>query len=280
MQQQQQQVLQSPQPLPLPDVTGPLLQLSSSRPQSPMQLSTLRASSGYTDSDVHLSPASTASGSFPLQSLLSRTQQGSVLTTEDTNQFSNLLRSNQSAMQQATMLPGSAMVGRDSPVSSAWYSMRDSTTSDCAHPSSRMGRADSSPSSAPTYALSSNEPCQSGLTALPMQNPTYAVFRDNSQEQDQVQSDPRSHLLFGVSIDQMPNGAGGLGSRGFGKAKDNQARFAGGSLLPAPYCSSAGQDLPISPGIISHGSINDSQFMQRGFMAPVSSPQRSYTKVI
>ncbi|KAL3684899.1 hypothetical protein R1sor_002921 [Riccia sorocarpa] len=473
--QQQQQVLTSAQPLQLPDVTGPLLQLSSSRPQSPMELPPpMRASSGYTDSDVHISPASTAWGSFPLQSLLNRSQQGGTLPSEETNQLVNLLRNSSSLIQQAPLMSGSGMVNRETPVSTGWFPMRDSTVSDSqahssgrvsnpapvfpvssnepcqsvltqttllpgsgiinretpgsnpwfpmressvtdsqAHSSTRVGRGDSSSSPAPTFgavssnepsqsgltqatllpasgivgrepqmsspwfpmrespmsdsqahsssrigpgssssspaptfpvsnanepcqssltqaallpapgivgrdppgssswfsvresvvsdsqahsnprigrgdssssaaqtfALSSNEPCQSGLTALPMQSSPFGAFRDSSQDQDQVQSDPRNHFLFGVSIDQMPNGVAGLGPRAFGKAKDAQARFAGGNLFPPPYCSSAGPDLPVSPGILPHGSLDDNGLMQRGFMPPVTSPQRSYTKV-
>lgn len=149
---------------------------------------------------------------------------------------------------------------------------------------SRIGRSDTSPTSGNTF-IPPCESVQSGLAPLPMQSSPFTAFRDSAQDQEQVQSDPRSHLLFGVSIDQPligSNGAGALAPRGgLVKGKDAQNRFGGASLLPAPF-SSAGPEMPMSPGIMS--TLDDNSFMTRGSsgwpMLPAAPPVRTFTKVV
>jgi hypothetical protein len=216
-QQQQQQLSippqqqQQPQHLQLPEVNGAsMIPMSGSRPQSPMQLPSMRASS-YTESDLHLSPAPSSTGSFgnPMQTMLGRTQQSNVIAGEDSSQFSGLLRTNQNAMQQTLMLPATSLP-RDPQVSNQWFpALRDAKLTDAPGLStgSRIGRADPSQASATSFI----PPCdasQSGLAPLPIQSAPFTAFRD-SKEQEQVQPDPRSHLLFGVSIDQPLVGPGG-----------------------------------------------------------------------
>lgn len=105
-QQQSQQLMQQ-----MNDTPGPLLQLSSSRPQSPMDLgSSIRTPSNYSESDLHMATSPSMSGSFSLQGMLGRTQTSGPLSPGDSTQYANMLRSNQSALQACGTMQGSPQV--------------------------------------------------------------------------------------------------------------------------------------------------------------------------
>jgi hypothetical protein len=64
------------------NASGPVLQLSSSRPQSPLAVGVSMAQcSGYSEGDIHMTSSPSASGSFPLHSMLGRTHLGCEWST-------------------------------------------------------------------------------------------------------------------------------------------------------------------------------------------------------
>lgn len=77
------------------NASGPVLQLSSSRPQSPLTVGVNMAQcSGYSEGDIHMVSSPSASGSFPLHSMLGRTHLGS-----ENGQLTHMMRSSHNAQQ-------------------------------------------------------------------------------------------------------------------------------------------------------------------------------------
>ena len=77
------------------DASGPHLQLSSSRPQSPLEVGVnMPQCSGYSEGDIHMVSSPSASGSFPLHSMLGRTHLGC-----DSGQLTQVNRPTLSAQQ-------------------------------------------------------------------------------------------------------------------------------------------------------------------------------------
>ena len=86
------------------NASGPLLQLSSSRPQSPLPAGVNTAQcSGYSEGDIHVASSPSASGSFPLHSMLGRTHLGC-----ESGQLTHMMRPSHSAQQGR---PGSVIHG-------------------------------------------------------------------------------------------------------------------------------------------------------------------------
>ncbi|KAG0627423.1 hypothetical protein M758_2G199800 [Ceratodon purpureus] len=255
------------------DGSGPLLQLSSSRPQSPLEVGVnMPQCSGYSEGDIHMASSPSASGSFPLHSMLGRTHLGC-----ESGQLTHLMRTPQVAPQtQSVPVVHGASVVREPQVSSSWYSHnRESNQHDV---STRMNQLDTSPTSRVSGSFSFSQQSegngQSGLTGMPVPASSF-MYRDN-QEQDSVQSD--RHFLFGVSIDQQPlvgtNSVASLHPHAVIKNKDPQSRFQGNNLS---YCPSASPDISTMNGVV----LDDNEMFNKGATwAGVSpAPMRTFTKV-
>lgn len=255
------------------DAAGPLLQLSSSRPQSPLNMPQC---SGYSEGDIHMASSPSASGSFPLHSMLNRTHLGC-----DTGQLTHLMRPTQSPQhsQSRPIIHGPASVVREPQVSSSWYSHNRDPGHDV---STRMSHLDTSPTSRVSGSFSFSQQSegngQSGLTGMPVPGSSF-MYRDNNQEQDSVQSD--RHLLFGVSIDQQPlvggtNSVASLHPQAFSKNKD---RFPGNNntMLQGSFCPSASPDISTMNSV----GLDDNEMFQKGASWPAMSPAptRTFTKV-
>jgi hypothetical protein len=112
---------------------------------------------------------------------------------------------------------------------------------------------------------------QQGLGHLPPYG-----FRNNDQDSDQLQAD-RSHLLFGVSIDQPLVGSNGLVPHTYGKTKD----VTGNNMLPVAYGPPATPD-STSTGLMSGEGLDENGLFQRNTGWPAiatATPLRSFTKV-
>lgn len=119
---------------------------------------------------------------------------------------------------------------------------------------------------------------QSNESALPQglgHLPPYG-FRNNDQDSDQLQAD-RSHLLFGVSIDQPLVGSSTVVPHTYGKAKD----VTGNNMLSAAYGPPTTPD-SLSNGLMSSEGLDENGLFQRnpGWSAmPAATPLRTFTKV-
>ncbi|XP_024401004.1 auxin response factor 6 [Physcomitrium patens] len=260
------------------EACGPLLQLSSSRPQSPLEVGmNMPQCSGYSEEDIQMASSPSASGSYPLHSMLGRTHLGC-----ETGQVGLMMRPTQNAQQSQSgpILHGGSTIGHEPQVSSSWYpSNRDPNQHDV---SARMNQLDTSPTSRVSGSFSLSQQSegngQSGLTGMPVPASSF-MFRESGQEQDSVQSD--RHLLFGVSIEQQPLGASNpvasIHSQSYPKNKDVHNRFSGNNMLQGSYCSSTMPDISTMNGV----GLDENGMCQRGApwatMSPA--PVRTFTKV-
>lgn len=107
-QQQNQQFMQS-----ISDAPGPLLQLASSRPQSPLDVG-VNMPQVYSEADVHMQSRS-VSGNLPLHSMLGRTHIGCSISPSESGSLNNGLRPNQSSQQSqsGSILQGASVVARE-----------------------------------------------------------------------------------------------------------------------------------------------------------------------
>ena len=108
--QTQQQSQHNQQLMPqMNDVPGPLLQLSTTQTQASIDMgSTIRPSSSYSESELHMSSPSPRA--FSMQGLMSRAQGNVPVSSADGNQFSNLMRPNQNGLQPCGVMAGSNQV--------------------------------------------------------------------------------------------------------------------------------------------------------------------------
>ncbi|CAK9258549.1 unnamed protein product [Sphagnum jensenii] len=259
------------------DAPGPLLELSFSGPQAQMDLGCpMRPTTSYCESDLQMG------ASFSLQGMLGRSQTSSPIS--ENNQFFNMLRPSQSAMQ-------TPIHGMNIMVSSPWFStMQNQNQSDPQQPmvTSRLSQVDTSPSSQMTGPFthpqhSSEVNVQAGLAELPP-----LPFRDNDQDADQLQAD-RSRLLFGFPIDQPNAGssASPLSSRASEKTnKEQQQNIYSGSsnILQGSFCPPATSDPPtMASGVnIATGGLDDGGLYQRSdawVSMQAAPPLRTFTKV-
>ncbi|XP_073389669.1 auxin response factor 6 isoform X2 [Physcomitrium patens] len=238
------------------DVPGPLLQLSTT--QASMDLgSSVRPSSSYSDSEIHL--PSPSSRSFSIQGMMGRTLGNVPTNSGDGNQFPSLMRPNQTGLSPCGLIAGNHQ--------NPSQAESQSTASPRLH-RVEVPNGGGVPGS---YGFTQHgEPdVQPSLEHLP----TYG-FRSNGAESDQLQTD-RSHLLFGVPIDQPLGTSSGLPSPNFGKAKD----LSGNTMLPGSFCSPA---TPGDSGIMPSERIDDNVMLPRGVGWPTvqpAPPVRSFTKV-
>lgn len=124
-----------------------------------------------------------------------------------------------------------------------------------------------------SFALPQNNESalQQGLGHLPPYG-----FRNNDQDSDQLHAD-RSHLLFGVPIDQPLVGSSGLVPHTYGKTKD----VTGNNMLPVAYGPPATPD-SMNTSLMSGEGLDENGLFQRntGWPAiPTAAPLRSFTKV-
>lgn len=276
MQQHQQLHQQPQQSLQLSDATVPLLQLSSSRPQSPIALQTMRAGAAYPDSDQQLS-AAPSSGQLPLSSMLGRLQTAALLSGDDSGQYASIFRSSQSLQQPSSVLSVSNLVSRDAQVNPSWFtSLRDHNQGEPQVVNGRLPRVDTVTD---PYSVASGESSgQAGLPTLPIV-PSSFGYRDNPQDQDHGHPDPRSRLLFGVSIESPLLGSNAASlPRAYGK--ESQHRFPGAALVGGIYGAASAPDHPLSSAMLSSGGVEEGGLLQRSSNWPqVQTPLRTFTKV-
>lgn len=101
-------------------------------------------------------------------------------------------------------------------------------------------------------------------------------FRSNDQDSDQLQAD-RSHLLFGMSIDQPLGGSSVVSPQSYRKSKDD----TGNNMLLTAYGPLVTPD-SMNNGILSGEGLDGNGLFQRnsGWPAmPVAIPPRTFTKV-
>ncbi|XP_073394625.1 auxin response factor 6 isoform X4 [Physcomitrium patens] len=235
----------------IPNTAGPVLQLSSSRPESPLDVGMNMAQcSGYSESDTHMTSSAYTPGSYPLHSMLGRTHLGC-----ENGQMTYMMRPTQSAQQSQ---PESIIHGG---------SVREPQLD--TSPTSRV-------SSCFPFPQESQVNGQSGLTGLPVPTSSF-VYRENGQEQDSVQSD--RHLLFGVSIEQPLVGSNSVTSlqpHAFAKSKDPQSRFSGNTVLQGSYYPSGNADIPTMNGV---GLDENGIFMRNASWSAMAPTSRTFTKV-
>lgn len=258
----------------IPNTAGPVLQLSSSRPESPLDVGMNMAQcSGYSESDTHMTSSAYTPGSYPLHSMLGRTHLGC-----ENGQMTYMMRPTQSAQQSQpeSIIHGGSV--REPQFSSSWYpSNRDTSEHDV---SARMNQLDTSPTSRVSscfpFPQESQVNGQSGLTGLPVPTSSF-VYQENGQEQDSVQSD--RHLLFGVSIEQPLVGSNSVTSlqpHAFAKSKDPQSRFSGNTVLQGSYYPSGNADIPTMNGV---GLDENGIFMRNASWSAMAPTSRTFTKV-
>lgn len=179
-------------------------------------------------------------------------------------------------------------MARDPQVSSPWVSTLQSPTQSDTQPvvTSRLGRMDNSASSGVPGAF--GEPgLHRGLAGLPA---AAFGYRDIGHDHpDQQHPGDRSHLLFGVSIDQPLVGStvtASLESRSFGKCKDPQNGFSSSTMIPGgPFCALDAPELsglhsgiPGSATTLDEDVLNFQRNSTWGQAAPPTS-MRTFTKV-
>jgi hypothetical protein len=270
VQQQQSQFMQN-----ISDAPGPLLQLASSRPQSPLDVG-VNMPQVYSEADIHM-PSRSVSGTVALHSMLGRTHIGCSISPSESGPLNNVMRPNQSSQQSqsGSILQGGSVVAREPQVSSQpWFQpIRDQVQPDVV---SRIGHLETSPTSRVSSSFSLPQQSEQSLTGIPLPSSSF-IYRDNGQEQDSVQSD--RHFLFGVSIDQPlgANPATNLHTHAFAKNKDTQSRYTGNPMLQGQYCPPATPDLPAMNAV----GLDESGMFQRNPSWPgmPPAPQRTFIKV-
>ena len=107
-QQQNQQFMQN-----ISDAPGPLLQLASSRPQSPLDVG-VNMPQVYSEADIHM-PSRSVSGTVPLHSMLGRTHIGCSMNPSESGPLNNIMRPNPSSQQSqsGSILQGASVVARE-----------------------------------------------------------------------------------------------------------------------------------------------------------------------
>lgn len=108
-QQQSQQFMQN-----ISDAPGPLLQLASSRPQSPLGVGVNMPQVYNSEADMHM-PSRSVSGTVALHSMLGRTHIGCSISPSESGQINNVMRPNQSSQQSqsGSILQGASVVARE-----------------------------------------------------------------------------------------------------------------------------------------------------------------------
>lgn len=111
VQQQSQQFMHN-----ISDAPGPLLQLASSRPQSPLDVG-VNMPQVYSEADIHMQSRS-VSGNLPLHSMLGRTHLGCPISPSESGPLNNVIRTNQSSQQSqsGSILQGASVVAREAQV--------------------------------------------------------------------------------------------------------------------------------------------------------------------
>ena len=112
--QQQSQLNQQLMPQ-MNEVPGPLLQLSTTQTQTSIDMgNTVRPSSSYSDSELHMSSPSPRA--FSMQGMISRAQGNGPESSPDGNQFPSLMRPNQNSLQPCGTMTGSNQVSLGNPL--------------------------------------------------------------------------------------------------------------------------------------------------------------------
>jgi hypothetical protein len=257
------------------DAPGPRLQLSFSGPQSQMDLGcSVRPAADYCESDLQM-----GSSSFSLQGMLGRVQPSNPIS--ENNQFFNILQPSQRPIQ----IQASDLLVQDSQVSLPWFpAMQNQIQTDPQlMATARLGQVDTAPSSQVVGALTHLQNHEVNAQAGLVEHPPLG-FSENDQDAEQLQAD-RSHLLFGVPIDQPLTASASLTSRTFEKTKEQQNGFSGSSnVLQGSLCPRTTPDLPTIPsGVISSGSLDDNGLYQQNSDAWPSMqsapPLRTFVKV-
>ncbi|KAG0628427.1 hypothetical protein M758_1G025600 [Ceratodon purpureus] len=247
------------------NIPGPFLQLSTSQTQTADLGNPVRSSSNYRESGLHMASTMTPN-SFALQEMMGRTPTSAPINSTEASQLASLMRiTNQNGLQPCGTSQGSIQVP------TPWFPSQSDPEP---LTSSQLTRVEASSGGiAGSFALPQNNDTalQQGLRHLPPYG-----FRNNDQDSDQLHPD-RSHLLFGVPIDQPLDGSSGLVPHTYGKAKD----VTGNNVHPVAYGPPATPD-SMNTGLISSEGLDENGLFPRntGWSAiPHATPLRSFTKV-
>ncbi|KAJ7545932.1 hypothetical protein O6H91_08G016700 [Diphasiastrum complanatum] len=282
----QTQISQLPQQqmLQLPNMQSSSMQFTSNGSQTSLALpASAKATSGLLEANMNMS--SLSSGTIPLHNFPSRINSGAFMPSEN-GQYPSILRSSQSlAPQQTGIFTGTAVGIQDSQVSNVWNSsVRESMPSD-SHPilSPQIRGMDVARTQPGAFTLPRTDPPgQVNPGTSPLQS-TSILFKDTPQEPEPLSSDARSHLLFGVNIDNPLDISGTTSWSGgnFSKQKELQNGFLSGTLFSSS-CSNSGSDMQqMNSGIVANASLDDNGFLQQPANWPQMQPApvRTFTKV-
>nr|XP_024366632.1 auxin response factor 6-like isoform X1 [Physcomitrium patens]XP_024366633.1 auxin response factor 6-like isoform X1 [Physcomitrium patens]XP_024366635.1 auxin response factor 6-like isoform X1 [Physcomitrium patens]PNR27047.1 hypothetical protein PHYPA_030528 [Physcomitrium patens] len=247
------------------DIPGPLLQLTTSQTQTVDLANPVGPSSSYRESDMHMTSPTTMSNSLALQGMMRRASTSATLSFSEGNQITSLMRKSHNGLQPYGTVQGVIQA------STSWFSNQSDSQ---ALISSQQSRVEASSGGVPeSYALPQNN--ESSLhQGLGHQLPF--GFRSNDQDSDQLQAD-RSHLLFGMSIDQPLGGSSVVSPQSYRKSKDD----TGNNMLLTAYGPPVTPD-SMNNGILSGEGLDGNGLFQRnsGWPAmPVAIPPRTFTKV-
>ncbi|KAJ7537978.1 hypothetical protein O6H91_11G030500 [Diphasiastrum complanatum] len=237
----------------------------------------------FTNADVTVSSIS-CSSLFALPEVGSRKSSG-VMHKDDTRCLS-VLQPIQSSMQQHIHeVSGPGLISKDSQVSDVWLSSvrEGNSLHNQSDLSSIMLGWDASLFPGGPFALPGGDVAnKAGGVTLPVRHDPL-FFRESAEVQDLMHSDPRSHLLFGVNIDNSPGLRGTDApsvSDAMNESNDAQNGFVAKNSLPGPSCSSSGPDVQMPSSMLLKEQTNECALLQPPTWPQLQpAPTRTFTKV-
>lgn len=256
----------------VPNVVSSFTQLSSSQSQSPLSdISSVTSRPVFTNTGATIASPKSSSSASPLQSILDS------LTSEGASTYLSVPRPSQSVVQQPAETW--SCVTQDQQVAAPWFSSKRMSTNQI--PCLPSGQTEASLPTGSHRILSQTEPkSQTNVPAQSMPLPQFPL-RDCPTEQEGVQSDSQSNLLFGVNIDNptlaIPDTVSS--ARNVGNGAYVASSFSVTDLLNVPPCAPvSGFSMNSNMGV--SGGLDESGFSQPPpNFAKMNAPTRTFTKV-
>eukprot|EP01018_Ginkgo_biloba_P017362 Gb_39686 [translate_table: standard] len=260
-----QQVQRQQQTFQMPNVVSSLPQVPSSKPQSSISVPSVCSQPVLTNTSANLASPTTSCSTSPLQTIIES------LTSEVGSHYLNLSRPSQPAVQQSAENLVWPCISQDQQAPAAWFSSK---------------RVSNNPVEAPLPSasqrvLSQTEPlAQSNIPVQSMPLTQFAL-RNCSSDQEGVQSDSQSNLLFGVNIDtpSLVITDTVSNSRNIGNGAYVGSSFSVTDLLNVPSCAPT-SGFPMNSSIGASGGLDENGLSQHGAnYAHINPPTRTFTKV-
>jgi hypothetical protein len=266
-----QQVQRQQQTFKISHIADALSQTPASPSHSSISLpSNVSSQSVFTDSNANLASSVSLSTTCPLQSILHS------LASDENSHYPNMQRATQSHMPQLSRnLTGPSLSQDGQAPSASWYSSKRVSNNELAS-CPPAGQVESPLPSGGQCIMSQTQPIgQSYIPTQSMRLPELPL-RDGSPEQEVVESDSQSHLLFGVNIDipslAIPNT--GSNSRNVGNDV-----FAVNNSLNGSACA-PGSDFSLNSSIGLSGGLDERGLLQcTPSLSQLNPPTRTFTKV-